>query len=112
MTVGIAFSSIPPRACSVSCIQKTFAGNQELKKRADYFLNKKVITVEGFWSTFNSLQTVFLGPGAYFHPLLSDGWSQILRPRPDQAVVGVLLQNVRRPARHPAHRKNRREQIY
>ncbi len=35
----------------------------------------------------------------------------VLGPRPDQAVVRVLLQHVRRPARDPADGENRREQV-
>ena len=37
--------------------------------------------------------------------------ARVLRARPDQPVVGVLLHDVRRPADDPAHRENRRELV-
>src|SRR5262249_42314185 len=37
--------------------------------------------------------------------------ADVLRPRTNQAVVRVLLQHVRRPARDAAHRENRGEQV-
>ena len=46
--------------------------------------------------------------GTHFCPT---GCARVLRARPDQPVVAVLLQNVRRPAGHAADRENRREQI-
>src|SRR5687767_6707843 len=37
--------------------------------------------------------------------------ADVVGARPDEAVVRVLFEAVRRPARHAAHREDRREQI-
>src|SRR5262245_48678420 len=37
--------------------------------------------------------------------------ADVVRARPDQAVVRVLFEDVRGPARHPADREDRREQL-
>src|SRR5690242_13310187 len=44
-------------------------------------------------------------------PLLADFFALVIGARADQSIVAVLLENMCRPSRHAAHRKDRREQI-
>src|SRR5207237_524792 len=37
--------------------------------------------------------------------------ARVLRPRPDEPIVAVLLEHVRGPAGHAAHREDRRELV-
>src|SRR5688572_476699 len=47
----------------------------------------------------------------YRHPLQLRRRTSVLSSRANQPVVRILLENVCRPARHAAHRKERRKQI-
>src|ERR1017187_2363099 len=67
------------------------------------------------WASLSAIRyNTRVRPSALVHgnPLHTIRIALIFRARADEAVVLVLFQRVRRPARHAAHREDRREQIH